>query len=293
MNPYRASLELLFASALWGFGFIATRWGMTSFPPLWLNVIRFLIALAVGLPIALLIPSACRELLPQFRYALVPGVALALAVGVQTIGLKTTTISKAAFITTLYVVMVPMMRAVWKKKWPSPLHLCCVVLALYGTFLMCEIRDFHFETGDLWVFACAVFSTIQIFWLEKISFRITSSHAFNCMQSLWGLLSLSLIAVGTETFPHEVSSTSLWGVGVLAIASTTLAFFLQVKNQKILSSSTASLIFLMESPFAAAYSFLIFGETLTLTQFVGSLFILLASALAIRQSEPVAIPLKD
>ena len=65
-----------------------------------------------------------------------------------------------------------------------------------------------------------------------------------------------------------------------------LAFFLQVSSQKVLSTTTASMLCLLEAPFSFLFATLILGETLIGLQILGAFLILLSSALSIYVDRP-------
>ena len=71
------------------------------------------------------------------------------------------------------------------------------------------------------------------------------------------------------------------GILSLGIASSVIAFYLQIRSQKVLSDATASMLFLLESPFAAVFGFLILKEQLRPVQIGGAVIIMLASVMQI------------
>ena len=64
------------------------------------------------------------------------------------------------------------------------------------------------------------------------------------------------------------------GLLMLGIGSTLIAFYLQIKAQKVLSSTVSSLFFLLESPFALLFAFFLLGESLNMKQGIGALLII-------------------
>ncbi len=87
-----AIVELTFAGALWGFGFIATIWTLHEMGPLTVTGFRFVLAAAVGYTSLFLIRhlrapkgEATKYLsLAQFKLAMVPGLILSLTLLLQT-----------------------------------------------------------------------------------------------------------------------------------------------------------------------------------------------------------------
>ncbi|MGE0633984.1 MAG: DMT family transporter [Pseudobdellovibrionaceae bacterium] len=274
-----AVIELIFAGVLWGFGFIASVWCLQSFSPLSLTTTRFAIASAVGLLI-LLIPRV-REGIGNrdFWTAAIPGFMLSATLILQTWGLKYTTATKSGFITTLYVMLVPVFEMFFMKRKLHFMHAPLVFLALVGTAMIVDLKWDGFNLGDLLTLICAFTAALHIFYLGIVSPKIKNSFAFNTFQSIWA----SLLALGCIPFfegPHfKGMIPQAWiGLTSLAFGSTLIGFYLQVKAQRILSPSLSSLLFLLESPFAMIFAILILHEALVGFQFVGAV-IIFASAI--------------
>src|ERR1700704_6274220 len=102
-NRLSSVLELILAGALWGFGFIATKWALEALNVAELAFLRFAIAGLVGLPVVLALKNKYSAA-KKFRLSFMPAVFLMLTLVLQTAGLLYTTPTKCGFITTLYVV---------------------------------------------------------------------------------------------------------------------------------------------------------------------------------------------
>lgn len=275
----RAVLELVLAGVIWGFGFVVTRWGLDSLPPTWLHASRFLLASALALPFVWRSKAATKQ---TFRLAMLPGITLSCAILVQTIGLKYTTVAKSSFLTTLYVLLVPIIERFYLKRKLSGLFYGCVTLAVGGTFVMCggfAVLDFNF--GDLLSLLCAVLAAFQIIQIEIIQPRIESAFVFNTFQAVWAGITPLLFAIVFEGFPPPAPTLKgLFAIFYLATFSALIAFLIQVRTQKLLPPSLVSLLFLLESPFALFFGWVCLQETVTLWQGAGCLLILLASSIA-------------
>lgn len=310
----RAALELTIAGALWGFGFVGAVWALRVLGPLSVTGFRFAIACSVGYAIALALPKLRTSLSwEQFRLAMIPGLILSATLVLQTWGLKHTTATKSGFITTLYVLVVPFLETIWLKRNLSRLHLIFVAFALLGVALICDLHvtireSFTSATsgevltgdrakqawnfGDLLTLGCALMASLHIMWFALISGRIGRAFTFNLHQSFWaGLLPLLLglflepNAALTLSPPASDSLTEFWlkpwvGLLSLSLGSTLIAFTLQVRAQQTIPPSLASLLFLLESPFAALFAIYFLQERLTSLHWMGAALILLAVALS-------------
>lgn len=288
----QAVIELVFAAALWGFGFVGAVWALRSMGPIAITGWRFAIAAAVGFSIMAFSKQMRASVTSEMiRLAAVPGFLIATMLILQTWGLKYTTATKSGFITTLYVLIVPLIESFWFKKKIGRLHIAAVTMALLGVALICNLpgeimgtsdgTSNSWNIGDLLTLLCAVAGSFQIIWFGLISHKISDSFVFNNFQSLWAGVPALLLAFMIEpvTMPNW-SDHSLTGLLVLGLGSSLIAFALQIKAQKILSPSFASLLFLLESPFATLFGIALLGESLQTMQWFGAGLILLAAGLS-------------
>lgn len=276
-----AVFELLFAGTLWGFGFIAAIWALESLSPLGITTSRFAVAGAVGL-LLLAIPKV-REGVQRkdFLLALIPGLLINGTLILQTWGLKYTTATKSGFITTLYVMIVPILEMVLKKKKLHFMHWPLVFVAMIGTALIVDLKWDGFNFGDFLTLLCAFMASAHIFYVGIVSPNVQNSFAFNTFQSFWAAM-LALVMIPFIDGPHfkEMTSHAWMGMASLAFGSTLIAFYLQIKAQRVLSASLSSILFLMESPFAMIFAIFILGEVLMGLQFFGAALIFVSAACA-------------
>jgi drug/metabolite transporter (DMT)-like permease len=285
-----AILELILASALWGFGFIATAWALRELSPVSLIGCRMFFAFSFGMVICFVIPSLRRQLAwDQFRLSFWPGLFLCATMVLQTWGLQYTTVTKCGFITTLYVLIVPILERVMLGRKIPKYHMIYVFIALIGMAFICDLPQIFrrvtapgtdpktlWNLGDWITLACAFAASLQIVWFGKIQNDIRSSFIFNVYQTFWtGLLPFFLMFF-FEKLPTHMTGLPLLGMFELIVGSTMIAFSLQVRAQKRLSPSVSSLVFLLESPFAAIFGFLILSETPTALTLIGAVIILVA-----------------
>lgn len=270
---------LIFATAIWGFGFIATRWTLEGLDPYWSNALRFGLAGVLSLPVLLAKKSFTRQnniLAKSFVGSLfLLGVLL-----FQTIGLSLTTVAKSGFITTLYALFIPLTTMfVFKKKYRSSFWFL-VLMALMGMALMCNLEMEDVNKGDLFTLLCAFSGAFHIIYVGKVANSIESPMEFNFLQNFFiGLLSLPI----AWTFSGPVhlglalaSAQVWWGLLFLAIVSSMISFTIQVIAQKKIPDHIAGLVFLMESPFAALFAFWFLGETLNEMNLAGAGLIVLS-----------------
>lgn len=277
----RAAIELIFAGVLWGFGFVAAVWALRAFTPTETLVYRFIIASVFGEIIYLALRgvnfTTIREDLIR---ALPAGFLLGSMLLLQTIGLKYTTATKSGFLTSLYVILVPLINLALFKKKSSVKNYLLVAVALAGTFMLVDANLSDINVGDLWTLACSVIAALHIIYIGRISNKVGNAFRFNNFQSFWCLLCLLPLLFLQDSVTYTTDIPEAWlGILALGLGSSIVAFYLQIRTQKILSDTTASMLFLLESPFAAIFGFLLLSERLNTFQTTGAIIILLASVL--------------
>jgi drug/metabolite transporter (DMT)-like permease len=285
-NKWLAASELLLATTIWGFGFTASMWALTAFDAVSISIIRFGVAFVIGFVILAVQRSSRRYLdRAHFLYSMIPGLSLGLSLCLQTWGLEYTTATKSGFITTLYVVLVPIFEAIFFRNILSKRHFIWVGIALIGTALMVQLQLGQLNRGDLFTFGCALTSAIQIIFIGRSSHHIKSVLSYNTFQSFWAVVvSFAFWPLYGRVHWSAPNIYAFAGLFSLAFLSTLLAFALQIKAQKVLSSSTSSLIFLLESPFAAIFAMIFLHESLTLWQTIGGVLIFTSAFQATRGS---------
>jgi drug/metabolite transporter (DMT)-like permease len=279
MKKWFAASELLLATIIWGFGFTASIWALTAFDPITISIVRFGVSFLIGVVALVAYPKWRHEFSrANFFGSMVPGLMLGATLCLQTWGLEYTTATKSGFITTLYVVTVPILDAMFFHVRLDRRHFIWVLLALVGTAMMVQLQLGQLNTGDLLTFACSFTAAFQILFIVQVSGRITSPFAFNTMQSFWcALAAVIFIPFYGHLHIHTPSFQAALGLCSLTFLSTLLAFALQVKAQKVLSPGISSVIFLLESPFAAIFAMIFLHETLTVWQSIGGVLIFVAA----------------
>lgn len=274
---------MIFAGVLWGFGFVAAVWALRAFTPTETLVYRFIIATVLGELLYLLFRGPrFSSIKKDLMRALPAGALLGSMLLLQTIGLKYTSATKSGFITSLYVIMVPLLNTWFFKMKSTWINYALALVALAGTFILMDANLQGFNVGDVWTLGCSLIAALHIIYIGRISGRVGNAFRFNNFQSFWCLVVLAPLLLTQTTITTASVDWLPWiGVFSLGAASSVIAFYLQIRTQKVLSDSTASMLFLLESPFAALFGFLLLQERLTLFQLSGALIIMISSILQI------------
>lgn len=284
-----AVFDLALAGILWGFAFVATIWCFEFLGPSAIITYRFLGAFLVGI---LFVRPSLPDLIKTLKESWLIGVFLAATLILQTYGLTQTSATKSAFITILYVVLVPFLSPLVIKQAPiARSHYLWMAVALLGTALMLQLNEVSLNTGDALTLACAFFAAFHIVWMGKAANLTQHPFLLNIGQCFWcGIIALPLMFF-EQKYNLEALNLKAWlGLLSLTLGASLVAFYLQVRSQKILTPAVAALLFLLESPFSAFFSVWLLGEKLSGLQLLGGALIFVSCYLASLAPSKVTTP---
>ena len=196
----------------------------------------------------------------------------------QQIGLELSTVSKASFITSLYIVMVPILEIFTGKKIKKMLWFS-IGLALLGLYFLCFSSTASFSIGDLLLLACSFFFALQIMLIDRYSVQTDVICLSFVSQTTVALLSMVVMLV-KEKPEMDVIMSSLASILYLVFISGMIAQTIQVVFQKDVGPSLASLLMSFESVFGAIGGWLIMSQTLSVREIVGCLLVFIAILIA-------------
>ncbi len=261
----RADLTLLLVSFLWGGAFVAQRLAGQSGSVYLFNAARFALAFL------LLVPLLRRRSLPRtaWPWVLLAGGVLFLASAFQQAGVKTTTAANAGFITSLYVVFVPLVLFLFWRERPSLFTLWALLPALVGTYLLSTGGRFQARQGDLLELIGALFWAFHVILLGKVASRYDPLYF-----SIGQLLVSAVLNALTGLFWERWAVPDFWpwlgAVVYTAVFSLAMGYTLQIWAQRHTPPADAALILSLESVFASLAGWVFLGEALSLTQSVGA-----------------------
>lgn len=273
-----ATAELVLAAAFWGLGYVAGKWALTSMGPYAVVFLRFSIALLIGWLWLKLKGTTGNGFDGEFSRSRQAGISLGLFVILMTLSLQYTSVTRCGFLTGLYVVFVPILEAVMLRSAVQPRLWVWIVVAILGTTLMCGLdQSLAWNVGDLFAIACAFVAAYQIVIVDRISSKIKNPFAFNAAQSFWALLPALGFVVWANDVPYLPWTTKAYiGIAIMSIGCTLFGFWLQIRAQKVISATVVSILFLLETIFAAIFGYVFFDEVMNVQQSIGALLILLA-----------------
>ena len=283
----KADLTLLLVAIFWGSAFVAQRVAGQMGSVYLFNGLRYLLASVVVLPFALRaswpassLRQASSVKLPreQYQWMLVAGFVLCLGSALQQLGVVYTTAGNAGFITSLYVVLVPvLLYIIWREKahWISIL---AVVLAGVGAFFVSTEGGFDLRLGDAIELASALFWTLHVIILGKYASKF-DAISFSLGQLLvCGFINLIVGIIVEKSIPFSLPL--LGAIAYTSFFSLGLCYTLQIWAQKHTPPADAALILSLESVFAVLSGWLFLEERLVGIQIFGCVLIFVAVLLS-------------
>ncbi len=279
-------LILFLTTFIWGTAFLAQKLVGEQLGPVAITVFRNVLGGAF-----LLIVFACRrQRSPQplgrsVVYGIACGVPLFAAMLTQQVGIQYTTPGICAFLTTNYVLFVPLMAAVLARQLPTRTVMVAALLALTGTYFICVGgAEFGIGRGELWTLGCAMLFSVQMLVVDRVTRRgdvlvISMMQLFTCMA-----LGLPLLLLPSEwsrlaATPVATLRAAIWPIVYLGVFSSGIAYTLQNVGQSRTPPGVAAIILSMESVFGALAGWLVLGDLLSSGQLLGCALVFVATLL--------------
>lgn len=275
-----ASLILLLAALIWGTGFIPQKIAAERMSPYAFNGWRYLAA-------SLFIFALARFRFPRRKTEifgiLVNGVLLFGGATLQQAGIALTTVGNTGFITTLYVVLVPFLSALFLKTKLTANALLAAALAAIGLYLLTTagLGLARITPGDVIVFLGAVLWAVQILTIKLVIHEIdplvfSASQFFVCAVmnlTVWGVADRGDLRPVLESLPIVLYAGLIVAGG---------GYTLQAIGMRNANPAHAANILGLESVFAMLFGMILLSERPLPIQFVGGALIFIAAWLTSR-----------
>lgn len=274
-----AGMGLLLTAFIWGFAFVVVKNSLDYIPPTYMLAFRFTIA---GAALAAIF---WKRLLGLNRTLVVHGAVLgALLFGaylLQTIGCKYTTAGKNAFLTTIYVILVPFFHWLISRIRPDGYCITAALLSVAGIGLLSLQGDLSVNIGDLLTLGGGIFYAWHMIFIDRFT-ENEDPIVLAVLQILFAALFSCITApVMDGGFPQGVFDAGmLAGMLYLGILSTMVGFLLQNVCQKYTHPSTSALLMSTESVFGALCSVLFLHEVMSGRMVIGCALLFMAIVLA-------------
>ena len=281
----RGNLLLLLTAVIWGVAFVAQKsggQGLGAFSVIGLRSLIGSAGLLAAIPLLDRLGLSHKAANSQERKTLLVGgllcgLVMFAATNLQQFGLADVSEGKAAFVTALYIVLVPILGLFLHRR-ATLFHWLGVTLAAVGLYMLCAMGETGFGISDLLLLLCALMFSVQIMLVDRFSPRVDGVR-LSCIQfGVVGVLNLPLMFLFEQPTWTAIGD-HLGELLYLGLLSSGVAYTLQIIAQKDTDPTTASLLMSLESVFGALAGW-IAGNALNGYEIVGCVLMFCATVLA-------------
>ncbi len=263
---YEALLAL--NTMIWGSTFLVVKYAVKLSGPF--TYLAFCYAIG-ALTLALIFRKRLARITrAELRGGLILGLVLFAGYALQTTGLQFTTVSKAGFITGLYVPLAPIFFFLFLRQHPARAAVIGVMLSFLGLFLLSLKNQFSFSIsiGEVLIFGAAMAYAAHIVLIGKFSPGKDMTNLAIIQLSLTSLLSFAVLPFAHEL--HSAPPAQFWLIVVL-MGTLDIAYTLLVMNrvQHRVGGIRATLIYALEPLWAALTGVLLVGDVLSIPAWIG------------------------
>lgn len=269
------NLVLLLTALIWGCAFVAQSSGMDYVGPFTFQTSRSILGCLVLIPF-IFANDAIKKKNNTYEKqnpktlilgGILCGTALTVASGLQQYGMQYSTAGKGAFITAMYIVLVPILGLFMKKK-VNPIIWISVILGALGLYLLCIKEDFSLGEGDIYLILCAVAFSFHILIVDHFSAKVDGVK-LSCLQFGVMFILSAIFMFMTET-PNMADIKAAWlPICYAGIMSCGVGYTLQIVGQKYTEPTVASLLMSLESVFAVIAGIILLKEAPSAKEWLG------------------------
>ena len=284
---------LLVASFFWGTTFVAQSLGAEYVGAGTYLALRTYIGIIFLLPFVLyrdkkdikdsgletqeLQDKRSREKQAFIKGGMLAGLFIFLASFAQQYGIAYTSVAKAGFLTTLYVVFVPIISLLFGRRFDNKIWIS-IALSVIGMYLLCMNGSFYLEIGDALMILSALGFSVQILAVSRYSKRIDPVK-LTLAQFIVEAMLATIVMLVLERPDLSSIHSALPAILYAGIFSSGIAYTLQSLGQKNLNPAIASIAMCLESVFGTLSGWIVLGQKLSFREATGCILMFVAIVL--------------
>ena len=291
-NSLIGSLFLALAAIIWGSSFVAQTAGAEFVGPFTFISVRSLLGSVALLPVIFVMDTVRKKSKPEeykkmtkadYKYLFMGGTAcgvvLCAASCLQQLGIDGGTApGMAAFITALYILLVPIFSVFIGKK-IRPVIWVCVGVSVVALYLLCVKDGGKVQGSDLYVLACAVCYAIHILVIDKVSPNLDGVRLSAMQFFVAGVIALVIMFL-TEEPTLETLKAAAPSIAYSGIMSSGVAFTLQILGQQKTEPTIATMIMSLESVFGVLTAMIVLSQVPSTRETLGCILMFVAIIVA-------------
>ncbi|AIY90332.1 DMT family transporter [Geoglobus acetivorans] len=272
MKRLYADLGLLAVALIWGATFPVVKVALEFMSPFAFNAVRFIFTGLLFLPFLRM---------NEIRAGIAIGSATFLGYAFQTAGLQYTTATNAGFITSVYIVITPILAFLLYRERVSPIEVVAVILAFAGIYLLSGYSGFNY--GDLLILLCAIAFALEIAMISHYAKNLNPLSLAGWQVVAVGMFSALPAVFTTDRF--ALNSYVLFALLLTGLLATFIAKILQNYMQAHTKSVDAGIILSMEGVFSYMFAAVFLSERLDMLQYAGVALLFVAVLLVSLRDE--------
>ncbi len=289
-NNLYGSLILMLCAIIWGSSFVAQTTGAEFVGPFTFISMRSFLGAAALVPVITVMGAfkkkkgidtkmSAKDKKTLLKGGVACGVVLFFASNLQQLGIDGgTEPGRAAFITALYILLVPIFSLFLGKKiraiiWP------CVVVSIIALYLLCVKEGGRTQLSDLYVLACAVCYTVHILVIDKVSPKVDGVMLSMLQFLVAGAMSAIPMILFEDTSIENLIKAAL-SIAYSGIMSSGVAYTLQILGQQKTEPTIATMVMSLESVFGVLTAMIILHQIPTLREGIGCVLMFAAIIVA-------------
>lgn len=274
MSKFKGETYLLLTALIWGFAVVLQTTVVDVIGTFTFNGIRYLIGAISLLPLL----KYARSGVDKKRcigLGIIMGLCISIGANLQQEAMAHgINAAKVGFITSLYMIFVPILNFIMYKQKTGKLILVSIVISVFGLYFLSG-GHFKFEIGDLLLIGCAFFFALQIVLIGAYA-KDLNSVQLSFVQYVTSGLSSLIVAFFVEDITFTSIFAARWSLLYTGILSTGVAYTLQIIGQKYTDPTIASIILSLEAVTSAVTGFLFLHQVLSGQEIIGCVLMFIA-----------------
>lgn len=283
-------LFILMSAALFGFSYTANKLGGGQVAPAAYVGLRSILGAVILFPIVVFSArkksgadetekSDDKQSLKYLIFGgIICGIILFLGLFLSVLGVQYSEVSKAGFITVLYIVVVPLVGMLRGKRVGLQIW-CGVVIAVIGFYFLSMSESLTITKGDFIILISMFMFAFHIVALGIISPKVNGIALSFLQYLVGGIIGIAYILIEGNINLSQIQN-ALPAILYAGIMGTGLGFTLQTIGQAWVEPAIVSLLLSTESLFALLGGYIILKESLTPRELMGGLIVLIGVLLA-------------
>ena len=269
-----AQLGMVITTMIWGVTFVMVKEALNDAKPFMFATLRFGLSFFIAL---IYVNKKIFKIDKKSMLAgLLCGFCLYVGYGFQNFGLMETTPSKSAFVTSVSVIMVPILLVLFRLKTVHPRIWVATFLAIVGLYILLDPAGKGLNIGDILTFGCALSFAAHVIFQDRALISGVDVGSLLLIQLMFITFFSGISVVAYEGFEIIISQRLIVAIVVTGVLATFLALLIMVWAQTILGPNQTAILLSLEPVFAALFSTIFAGEILGLNGWIGGFIIVFA-----------------